>query len=132
MLSIAISSWADASRPFGDFTRPVWLGEELAVLGHEVSHFCPGPPILENSRVEYVRVPGPALRPPPESADRQFHPLLNLVRTSPQRVGPFLKLLEISPDLLYVHGTINLGFFLARAAHVFPTIVDAHGSVATD
>src|SRR5207253_4556930 len=82
--------------------------------------------------VEYVRVPSPALRPPPESADRPFHPLINLFRTSPKRVGPFLKLLEISPDLLYVHGTINLGFLLARAAHVFPTILDAHGSVATD
>jgi len=36
-------SRADSKRPFGSFTRPVWLGEELASMGLEVTYFCTEP-----------------------------------------------------------------------------------------
>src|SRR5438132_11689541 len=113
-MNVAIRSRADASRPFGTFTRPFWLGEELAVLGQNVVPFCVSQPAEAELKGTYFRT-GPEL--------------LSGAWTGIQAtVHNTLQLLGAKPDLLYVHQSTNLGFLSPRFLHLYPTVVDVHGS----
>ena len=113
-MKVAIRSRADASRPFGTFTRPFWLGEELAILGNEVVHFCVSHPAEAELKAKYYRI-GPEL--------------LSGAWTGMQpTVDNAFRLIEGKPDVLYVHQSTNLGFLAPRFFHLYPTVVDVHGS----
>src|SRR5438445_2133714 len=113
-MNVAIRSRADASRPFGTFTRPFWLGEELAALGHAVVHFCISEPAQEGLKARYYR---------------NGSELLSGAWTGIQgTVGNTFRLFDAKPDVLYVHQSTNLGFLGPRIFHLYPTIVDVHGS----
>lgn len=114
-MRVCIVSFADANAPYGGFTRPVWLGEELAGLGHDVLHLCPGPPAIAGSLVEYRPIAKSVLATPFRSL---FQHNVHL-------------LLERS-DVLYVHQLANLHFLPLRCSHVMCTVLDAHGSAVME
>jgi glycosyltransferase involved in cell wall biosynthesis len=108
-LKVLVVSHLDSQRPFGQFTRPFFLGRGIAAQGHDVA----------NIGVDCAKV--------------DFGPAWSVGELSLRRVVPGVRraIDEFHPDVVYAHQNLP-GVAAVIAAGDIPVVADFHALASND